>query len=139
MQEPKRTACRTAEASPGSQAEPPNSRTGPEKPLGRSLAALAERSGLWVPTPNVPALAEVFPGYAAANWYGFLAPAKTPSPALEKLHKGMFTALQDKEMRDMLATEDCEIVASTPQAFTAFMKAEIAKWGKLIKEAKIKP
>ena len=88
--------------------------------------------------PNVPTMAETLPGYNAANWYGFLAPAKTPAPIVDKLYKSMTAALQDKEVREKLMAEDCEIVASTPQAFTAHLKAEIAKWNKLIKDNRIK-
>jgi tripartite-type tricarboxylate transporter receptor subunit TctC len=90
--------------------------------------------------PDVPTVAETpgMKGYEASNWYGLVAPAATPRDVIEKLHKDMTTVLNASEVRDTLLARGIETEASTPAEFTAYIKAETEKWGKVIRAAKLK-
>ena len=86
-------------------------------------------------TPNVPTLVES--GYAdlvAVSWIGFLTTGGTPKPIVERYHKEITKILAQPEMRERLQAMEFEIVASTPDYFSAWIKSEIPRWGKVIKE-----
>ncbi len=88
--------------------------------------------------PDVPTIAEAgVPGYAANNWWGILAPARTPKPIVEKLYKSIQLALQSPEMQQAFAREGAESVSMSTAAFSDFIKAEITKWQRVVKEANI--
>ena len=78
------------------------------------------------------------PGYAVTGWYGMMLPAATPAPVLRALHEGTVKALRSKEVSARLSNEAAEIVASTPQEFAAFLKAESEKWTAVIRKAKVR-
>jgi tripartite-type tricarboxylate transporter receptor subunit TctC len=78
------------------------------------------------------------PGYNATGWYGFYAPAGTPQDTLRRIHAETTKALGNPETKDRLARAGNEYVMSTPEEFVAFMRAEIAKWSKVVKEAGIR-
>ncbi len=78
------------------------------------------------------------PGYAATNWWGVLAPAGTPKPIVDKLYKNIQLALQSPEIQQQFAREGAETVTMTPAQFQDFIKAEIDKWGRVIKAGNIK-
>src|SRR5258706_13748568 len=78
------------------------------------------------------------PGLVALNWWGVLFPAGTPKPIVAKLHADTVKALADPDVKKKFADLGVVAVSSTPEEFTAFIKAEMAKYGKLIKEANIK-
>lgn len=89
--------------------------------------------------PNVPTLAEQ--GYAnmiVNNWYGLLAPAKTPPAAIAKLNQAVRTALSDPVLKDKLLKVGAVPAASTPEDFSKFLGQELARWGKVIREKGIK-
>jgi tripartite-type tricarboxylate transporter receptor subunit TctC len=89
--------------------------------------------------PDVPTVAESgVKGYAVTNWYGLLAPAKTPRPIIERLHKEVVAALDQPEVARRFAADGAEPVSSTPREFAAHIKAEGVTWAKVIKEAGIK-
>jgi len=89
--------------------------------------------------PDLPTVAEAgVPGFAVTQWYGLLAPAGTPRQTLEFLNKEVTRALQQPDVAGRIAAEGSEAVASTPQQLIAQIKAERAKWAKVIKEAGIK-
>jgi len=95
--------------------------TGPKR-----LASLAD----------VPTVAESgFPGYEVNNWIGVLAPARTPNEIINKFYAALAGGLKVNEVVERLAAVYTEPVGSTPQEFGAFMQAEIAKWGKVIKQS----
>lgn len=104
------------------------------------LRALAVTSTRRSPVlPDVPTMAQAgIPGYEAISWYGVLAPAGTPREVINKLHAEIVRILATQEMRDRFAREGSEPVGSTPEQFAAFIKAEIAKWAKVIKDADIR-
>jgi len=89
--------------------------------------------------PELPTVAEAgVPGFAVTQWYGLLAPAGTPRQTVEFLNKEVRRALQQPDVAGRIAAEGSEAVASTPQQLAAQIKAERAKWTKVIKEAGIK-
>jgi tripartite-type tricarboxylate transporter receptor subunit TctC len=88
--------------------------------------------------PEVPTVAEGgVPGYEVVGWYGMAAPANTPRAIVAKLQSEIAAILQAPETREKLAAEGADPVGSTPEQFGAFIKAEIEKWGKVVKTAGI--
>jgi tripartite-type tricarboxylate transporter receptor subunit TctC len=89
--------------------------------------------------PDVPTVAEAgVPGYEATAWYMLLVPAKTPAPVISQLHGETVKGLQASDMREMLAKAGSEPVGNTPREAAEFLKLEIARWGKVIKQANVK-
>ena len=92
-----------------------------------------------VAVPEIPTVAESgIPGFLVTTWYGVAAPAKTPRPIIDKLHAEIARALNSPEVKTRLTNDGADIVANTPEQYTAFVQNEIAKWGKVIKAAGIK-
>jgi tripartite-type tricarboxylate transporter receptor subunit TctC len=89
--------------------------------------------------PAVPALAEVVPGFDVPSWFGVLAPARTPRDIVERLHAEISRILKTAQVKDRLAADGAEPVALPPEEFGAYIKAEIAKWGDVIRHAGIRP
>ena len=88
--------------------------------------------------PELPMCNGDVPGLVALNWWGVLFPAGTPRPVVAKLHADTVKALADADVKKKFADLGVVAVSSTPEQFSAFIKAEMAKYGKLIKEANIK-
>jgi tripartite-type tricarboxylate transporter receptor subunit TctC len=90
--------------------------------------------------PDVPTIDEAgVPGYQCANWIGLVAPAGTPEPIIARLHREL-TAMQDgPELQKQFAHEGAEEVRMSSAEFGAFIASELAKWGKVVKDAGIKP
>jgi tripartite-type tricarboxylate transporter receptor subunit TctC len=88
--------------------------------------------------PTLPTIAETLPGYNASGWYGFVAPAATPKDVVAKLSAEMVRILRQPDVVTRLAGQGAEPVASTPDEFAAFIRAEIDKWSKLVAAAKMK-
>jgi tripartite-type tricarboxylate transporter receptor subunit TctC len=89
--------------------------------------------------PDVPTLAEQgYPNTDASNWYGLLAPAKTPAAVIQKINSAVNAALNDPATRDKLVQAGATPVGNTPDSFGTFMKAEYDKWGRVVKERNIK-
>jgi len=87
--------------------------------------------------PELPTIAEMgVPGYESATWYGLTAPRGTPPAAISVLNREIAVALKT-EVRDKLAAIGVEAAPSTPKEFTDYMRAEIAKWSRIIKAAAI--
>jgi tripartite-type tricarboxylate transporter receptor subunit TctC len=111
-------------------------------PLAREgkLRALAvtslKRSSL---APELPTIAESgYPSFEFTGWLGLLAPARTPTAIVRKLHLETVKALALPDLRARLADLALEGVGNSPDEFTAFIKAEIPKWAKVIRESGIK-
>ncbi|MDZ4075861.1 MAG: tripartite tricarboxylate transporter substrate binding protein [Hylemonella sp.] len=83
--------------------------------------------------PQVPAVAEMLPGFAVDTWWGLVAPAGTPKEVLARLNQAFVAALQAPEMQTRFAALMAEPVPTTPEEFGAFMKAELAKYQKVVK------
>lgn len=90
--------------------------------------------------PDVPTLAESgVPGYDVVQWFGVLAPAKTPKPVIDKLHGTIVKALQDPAVRKNFLARGADTVGNTPAELAAIIRNDLEKWGKLVKQAGIKP
>ena len=108
---------------------------------GEKLRALAvtslRRSSA---APELPTIAESgYPGFEVTNWYGLLAPARTPSAIIRKLHLETVKALALPDLRGKLTDLGMEVIGNSPDEFAAVIKSEIPKWAKVIKESGIKP
>lgn len=90
--------------------------------------------------PNVPTVAETpaLKGYEASNWYGIVAPAGTPEAVISRLHKEFSDVLANTVVREQLSSQGIEATASTPDEFSAYIRSESAKWGKVIRAANLK-
>jgi tripartite-type tricarboxylate transporter receptor subunit TctC len=103
------------------------------RPLG---AASASRN---VALPDVPTLAEQgFPDTSADNWYGLLAPARTPAPVIAKLHDAVVAALAEPDMRDKLIRSGAIPASTSAAEFAKLMREELARWGRVVREKNIK-
>ncbi|HKA42642.1 MAG TPA: tripartite tricarboxylate transporter substrate binding protein [Burkholderiales bacterium] len=86
--------------------------------------------------PGVPTVAESgVPGYEATNWYGVLAPAATPASIIDRLNAAIREALREAYVASDLAAQGAEPVGSTCAEFEAYLKSEIAKWTRVIRDA----
>ncbi len=86
--------------------------------------------------PDVPTIAESgVPGYDATSWFGLFAVAGTPAPIVTQLNKALVKVLNQPEVKAKIVAQGGEVVAETPEQFAAFIKAETAKWGKVVKES----
>jgi tripartite-type tricarboxylate transporter receptor subunit TctC len=87
----------------------------------------------------VPTIAEAgIKGAEVASWYGVLAPAKTPAAIIARLNAEVLKALAAPEVRESLAGEGGEVLGGTPAQFTEFLRAEQAKWSKVVKDSGVK-
>lgn len=77
-------------------------------------------------------------GYDSTLWNGLLAPAGTPGPIVARLHAELTNIVLSPEMTKRLMSLGAEPVAKTPAEFTAYISAEIARWGKLVKAMNLK-
>jgi tripartite-type tricarboxylate transporter receptor subunit TctC len=112
----------------------PHIRSGKLKPLGVSDL---RRTHL---LPDVPTIDEAgVPGYQAANWWGIAVPAGTPQPVVDKLYAAIAKVLDSDEVKKQFDTDGASIVRMNPAEFSKFFVAEYDKWGKVVKEAKLKP
>jgi tripartite-type tricarboxylate transporter receptor subunit TctC len=87
--------------------------------------------------PDVPTIAETYPGFESESWVAMFAPAATPKPVLERLHSVLAKTIADKEMRARFDAQGCDVVGGTPEALSQLVRSEQAKWGKLIREKNI--
>ena len=88
--------------------------------------------------PDTPTIAEVsVPGFDAEAWWGFLAPAKTPSAIIARMHAALGKALQDSAVRQSLSEQGLEYELSTPEVFGRFLESEVSRWAKVVRDNKI--
>lgn len=88
--------------------------------------------------PEVPAVAEIVPGYQSTLWYALLAPAGTPQPIIRRVHADAVKALAVPQMREQLLALGATPVGNSPQELQNFVRDEIAMWTKLVKQANIR-
>jgi len=90
--------------------------------------------------PDIPTLAEAgVKGFDAITWYGLVAPAGTPAPVIDRLNAEANRALKLPDVREKYAADGIDVGGGTPQEFGTLIRADIAKWAKVIKTAGIKP
>lgn len=86
--------------------------------------------------PDVPTIAEsALPGFEVTSWHGMLAPARVPHQIISRLNREIVLILGKPEVQQMLLSEGGEIAPSTPEEFAAFLRSEVAKWAKVLKQA----
>jgi len=112
----------------------PHVKSGKLKALGVTGASRTAQA------PDIPTISEGgLSGYEIYGWYGFAAPARTPRPIIERIHGEVAKLARDPKMKARLAGQGLELVGNTPEEFDAFIRAEIAKWAKVLKAAGVKP
>jgi tripartite-type tricarboxylate transporter receptor subunit TctC len=103
------------------------------KPLG---AASGQRNPI---LPNVATLAELgFPDTSSDNWYGLLAPARTPAPTIAKIHSAVVAAMKDPAVNQKLVQSGAIPAPMSPAEYGTMLKEEITRWGRLVREKGIK-
>jgi tripartite-type tricarboxylate transporter receptor subunit TctC len=86
--------------------------------------------------PEVPTFAEGgVPGYDVAGWYGICAPAGLPKAVLAKFNEGLVKVLGSPDMQQKLGDQGIDVASSTPEQFLAYVKTEMVKWSKVVKDA----
>jgi tripartite-type tricarboxylate transporter receptor subunit TctC len=88
--------------------------------------------------PDVPSISETLPGYEARGWNGILAPAGTPKPVIDRLHREIVKVVRSPEFAQVLTNEGATAGGNTPAEFDAVIRADIKKWAKVIKDAGIR-
>ena len=104
------------------------------------LNALAVGSAKRVPSlPDIPTISESgVPGYEAYSWVGMVAPAKTPKDIVNRLNREIVDILKQKDVSEKLNQQGALPVGDSPEQFAAYIKAEIDKWGAVVRAANIK-
>ena len=103
----------------------------------RALGVTSSRHAAVV--PGVPTIAESgVPGYEVVQWYGILAPAATPRDIIARLHAATVRVLQDPTIQSHFIGDGGEVVGGTPEEFAAVIRADLAKWGKVVKDMGIR-
>jgi tripartite-type tricarboxylate transporter receptor subunit TctC len=87
--------------------------------------------------PDVPAVAETLSGYEFTSWQGLFVPAKTPREVVSRIHRDTVRAINAPDVRDKVHAMGADIVGSTPDEFQARYRADLAKFARVVKEAKI--
>ena len=105
---------------------------------GKLRAIAVTRNVRWQGLPDVPTVEEGgVPGFDVASWAGLAAPAGTPRPIVMRLNAEMQKALQAAEVRGRLESFGGEVRGSTPEEMRARVASEVARWSKVVREAKI--
>jgi tripartite-type tricarboxylate transporter receptor subunit TctC len=112
----------------------PQVKTGKIRPLA---VTTSQRSAFF---PDLPTMDEAgVKGYEFSTWYGLLVPAGTPPAIVERLNAETRKALASTLVKEQFAAQGLEPVASTPQAFAAYLRSEVSKWGKVVKASGATP
>lgn len=90
-----------------------------------------------VNTPNIPAVSETLPGFDLNSWYGLAAPAGTPRPVVLRLNQAVNDALKQPDVIDVMKKGGIDPNGTTPEESAAFVKAEVDKWARVVRELKI--
>jgi len=107
---------------------------------GGKVKALAVTSAQRSPQmPDVATVAEQgVPGFAALAWWGFIGPAGTPPAILKAMHEQLATAMKNPAVREKLTQQGMDIVAGGPEEMDQFLRAEVARWAKVVRENRIR-
>lgn len=90
--------------------------------------------------PGVPTIAEsALPGFETSQWFGILAPARTPRPIIDRLYQALLRGSNSPEVKERLSAQGVDVVNRKPEEFAAVIKRELVQWAKVIKAAGIKP
>lgn len=112
----------------------PNAKAGKVRVIGLTNS---KRSGS---APELPTLHELgLTGYEATGWFGIAAPAKVPADIIERLNREIDTIIRQPDMAARLVQIGSDVVGGPPEDFRTFIQSEAQKWGKVIRDANIKP
>ncbi len=107
---------------------------------GGRVKALAVTSAK--PTPQMPGVGTVaeqgVPGFAALSWWGVIAPAGTPAPVVKRMHEEIVKALRTPAVAEKLTAQGMDIVGGGPEELDRFLRGEIERWAKVVKDNRIK-
>ena len=104
------------------------------------LKALGVTSAKRLPAfPDVPAIAEVLPGYESSAWFGLFGPARMPPELVKRISEAAQQAIATPDVKRRIEAEGATPVGNTPQEFARFVHAEIARWGKVVKFSGARP
>jgi tripartite-type tricarboxylate transporter receptor subunit TctC len=110
----------------------PHIRSGRLRPIG--ITSLT-RAGA---APEIPTIAEAgLPGYESVQWYGMLAPARTPRDIVNRLHAEVTGVLKQTDIKSRLAADGADTVGSSPDEFARYIQSELVKWAKVARDAGI--
>jgi tripartite-type tricarboxylate transporter receptor subunit TctC len=102
------------------------------------LVALAvsslERSKFY---PELPTIAETYPGFESESWVGMFAPAQTPATVLSRLHAELSAVVGDAAIREKFESQGCDVVGGPPETMAARVRSDQAKWSRIIREKNI--
>jgi tripartite-type tricarboxylate transporter receptor subunit TctC len=87
--------------------------------------------------PDMPTVAETFPGFSDDGWYGIVAPARTPARIVNKLNAEMNRALANAEFNKHIEAIGMEPASSTPEELRVWIREELARWKKVVRDAGI--
>lgn len=107
----------------------------PHVRAGRVQAVAVTTSKRSPAAPEIPSVAESLPGFDVSSWAGLVAPAGTPRSIISRLQAETVKVITGRELRETLAKEGAEPVGNTPEQFLAFIKSEVEKWAKAVKQA----
>ena len=111
----------------------PQVRAGRLRALGITSAKRSQAA------PEIPTIAEGgLPGYDFTSWFGVLAPADTPKEIISRLNTEIVKILNTPELKDRLSKDGADLIASTPEEFATYLRAETTKWARVIKAAGIR-
>lgn len=111
----------------------------PQVIQGRLLALGVTSSKRAEIAPDIPTLSEAgVPGYEVLQWFGILAPAQTPRDIIARLHAVTVRAVRDPKVKQLFAHDGAEMVGNTPDEFAAIIRADLKKWGDVVKKVGIK-
>jgi tripartite-type tricarboxylate transporter receptor subunit TctC len=85
--------------------------------------------------PEIPPVSDTLPGFEAIGWYGVLAPAGTPQAIVDKLAAAIAQGMQAPEVKARVAADGSETVGSAPREFDRFLRSEMVRFAKVIKDA----
>jgi tripartite-type tricarboxylate transporter receptor subunit TctC len=102
------------------------------------LTALAisslERSKFY---PELPLIADTYPGFETESWVAMFAPAGTPKPVIDRLHAALTRHLSETATKEKFEAQGCDLVASTPEVLAARVRSDQAKWSKIVRDKNI--
>jgi tripartite-type tricarboxylate transporter receptor subunit TctC len=110
----------------------------PQIKAGRLRAVAVTTAKRSPQMPELPTVGETVPGFEAAGWFGYAAPARTPKEVVAALNKEIVRILALPDVKERLIAQGAEPVGDTPEQFAQYIKSEAAKWGKVIKTLNLK-
>ena len=113
--------------------------SGPFVKAGKLRALAVTTAKRSAALPDLPTVAESgLQGYEAMPWLGLMAPATTPAPVLNRIHREVAEILKEPEMQEKFKGWGLDIISNTPTEFATFLRKDIVQWDKVIKNANIK-